>query len=305
MRLLDQANSARRRAGCPTLPAPDVEWVPHAPPPTARTEVTRGFERFVADTRETFETFEPHFEMRDLGERVLASGTISVRASGSGVEMEASASGGSSISVTERSPAGRTTARRTPRSKPQRVGVVRAAARTWTPLRGASIAPYGRDTARDGAGERHRSHRRSGARRAHRVLAGVPALVGPVTGGLRRMRPGSPIRRRLLNLQIERGFAAMARSDVDVVVLSYEPDAEVWMKSMSGVGISDCYRGHEGIRTSCRSGRGVRRLVVDHPRRGRRRGRRCDPGRLRRLWTRQWCADHLLRSVSGIELLRL
>jgi hypothetical protein len=41
----------------------------------------------------------------------------------------------------------------------------------------------------------------------------------------------------------------MARSDVEVVLLSYEPDAEVWMKSMSGVGISDCYRGYEGIRT--------------------------------------------------------
>ena len=40
----------------------------------------------------------------------------------------------------------------------------------------------------------------------------------------------------------------MARSDVEVVVLSYEPDAEVWMRSMSGVGMSDCYHGHEGIR---------------------------------------------------------
>ena len=33
-----------------------------------------------------------------------------------------------------------------------------------------------------------------------------------------------------------------------MVVLSYEPDAEVWMREMSGVGISDCYQGHEGVR---------------------------------------------------------
>ena len=63
------------------------------------------------------------------------------------------------------------------------------------------------------------------------------------------MQPGSSLRRRLVNLQVKRGFAAMARSDVDVVLLSYERDAEVWMNGMSGVGISDCYRGHEGIRT--------------------------------------------------------
>jgi hypothetical protein len=62
------------------------------------------------------------------------------------------------------------------------------------------------------------------------------------------MRLGTPSRRRLLNLQIKRGFAAMARSDVDVVVLFYEPDAEVWMRSMAGVGVDDCYRGRAGVR---------------------------------------------------------
>ena len=53
----------------------------------------------------------------------------------------------------------------------------------------------------------------------------------------------------MLSLQVKRGFAAMARSDVDLVVLAYEPDAEVWMRSMAGVGVSDCYRGHAGVRT--------------------------------------------------------
>jgi hypothetical protein len=40
------------------------------------------------DTDENFETFEPHFELREVGERVLAWGTISVRGKGSGIEMD-------------------------------------------------------------------------------------------------------------------------------------------------------------------------------------------------------------------------
>ncbi len=47
---------------------------------------------------------------------------------------------------------------------------------------------------------------------------------------------------------MRRGFAAMGRSDVDAVLLGYESNAEVWMRSMAGVGLSDCYRGHAGIR---------------------------------------------------------
>jgi hypothetical protein len=81
-----------------------------------------------------------------------------------------------------------------------------------------------------------------------RLLVRRPGLARLMAGAIRRMRPGSSLRERLINRQVERGFAAMARSDVAVVLLIYEPDAEVWMKSMSGVGISDCYRGHEGVR---------------------------------------------------------
>jgi ketosteroid isomerase-like protein len=40
----------------------------------------------------------------------------------------------------------------------------------------------------------------------------------------------------------------MARSDVEVVCRYYEPDAQVRMKGMVGVGIQDCYHGHEGVR---------------------------------------------------------
>jgi ketosteroid isomerase-like protein len=51
-----------------------------------------------------------------------------------------------------------------------------------------------------------------------------------------------------MSLSIKRGFAAMARSDLDLVLPRYEPDAEVWMRGMSGVGVGGCYRGHEGVR---------------------------------------------------------
>ena len=81
-----------------------------------------------------------------------------------------------------------------------------------------------------------------------RLLVRAPALAHAMARALIGMQPGSSLRRPLVNLLVQRAFSAMARSDVEVVSLSYEPDAEVWMRSMSGVGMSDCYRGHEGIR---------------------------------------------------------
>ena len=81
-----------------------------------------------------------------------------------------------------------------------------------------------------------------------RLLVRVPSLAGLIAGRILRLPPGSSLRRRMIGFQVKRGFAAMARSDVEVVVLGYEPDAEVWMRSMAGVGMSDCYRGREGVR---------------------------------------------------------
>jgi SnoaL-like domain len=81
-----------------------------------------------------------------------------------------------------------------------------------------------------------------------RLLVRVPALAGLMAVCILRLRPGSGLRRRLISFQVQRGFAAMARSDVEVVMLGYEPDAEVWMRSMAGVGMSDRYRGSEGVR---------------------------------------------------------
>ena len=48
-----------------------------------------GMRRFIADTEEMFEVFQADYtEVRDLGERVLAIGTIRMRAKVSGVEAD-------------------------------------------------------------------------------------------------------------------------------------------------------------------------------------------------------------------------
>jgi len=53
-----------------------------------------GIRRFMADNAENFERFEPDFrDVRDLGDRVLAIGTIHVRGRGSGVEADIPAAG--------------------------------------------------------------------------------------------------------------------------------------------------------------------------------------------------------------------
>jgi uncharacterized protein len=53
-----------------------------------------GMRRFLSDNAENFELFEPHFEeVRDLGDRVLAIGTLRIRARGSGVETDVPVAG--------------------------------------------------------------------------------------------------------------------------------------------------------------------------------------------------------------------
>src|SRR6185503_15306835 len=53
-----------------------------------------GVRRFMADNVENFEKFEPNYpDIRDLGDRVLAIGTIHVRGRGSGVETDIPAAG--------------------------------------------------------------------------------------------------------------------------------------------------------------------------------------------------------------------
>jgi ketosteroid isomerase-like protein len=81
-----------------------------------------------------------------------------------------------------------------------------------------------------------------------RLQVRVPALSGALLAGLRRVPPESRLRTRLVKWSARRAFAAMNRSDVDLVVQYYEPDAVVFVRGMAGVGVRDRYVGHEGIR---------------------------------------------------------
>jgi hypothetical protein len=75
------------------------------------------------------------------------------------------------------------------------------------------------------------------------LLLRAPAVGTMFSTGTVRLKPGSPLRRRPILTQLRRGFNAMARSDMDVNVLVYEPDTVVWMHGMLGVGVDDCFRG--------------------------------------------------------------
>ena len=67
---------------------PAVEWIPLRAKTEGAYHGHAGVERFMTDTEESFETFEPHFELRELPRgQVLAWGSIHVVARGSGVEM--------------------------------------------------------------------------------------------------------------------------------------------------------------------------------------------------------------------------
>jgi ketosteroid isomerase-like protein len=74
--------------------AEDVEWIAARSAVEGPYQGHAGLRRFMADTAESFEVFEPEWhELRDLGDRVLAIGTIHIRARGSGVDTEISAAG--------------------------------------------------------------------------------------------------------------------------------------------------------------------------------------------------------------------
>ena len=80
-----------------------------------------------------------------------------------------------------------------------------------------------------------------------RLLVRVPALAGLMVRCVRRIQPGSSLRRRLTKLLAKRAFAAMARSDVDVVLLSYEPDALMSSKWCLGLVSSQPLRGFNAV----------------------------------------------------------
>jgi limonene-1,2-epoxide hydrolase len=67
---------------------PDVEWLPIRAATEGAYRGIAGIKRFIADTEESFDKFELRQDLRDLGERVLAWGTVHVRARQSGIETD-------------------------------------------------------------------------------------------------------------------------------------------------------------------------------------------------------------------------
>jgi|SRR5690242_19264815 len=68
---------------------PDVEFLPLRAATEGPYHGIAGIERFLADTEQTFETFQVHpAEMLDLGEQVLVWGTGHARMKWSGIEID-------------------------------------------------------------------------------------------------------------------------------------------------------------------------------------------------------------------------
>jgi ketosteroid isomerase-like protein len=67
---------------------PEIEWLPQRIGTEGAYRGLEGMRRFAEDTRELFELFELRYELEDLGERVLAWGTVHFRARQSGLESE-------------------------------------------------------------------------------------------------------------------------------------------------------------------------------------------------------------------------
>jgi ketosteroid isomerase-like protein len=68
---------------------PDVVFVPIRAATEGAFTGREGLRRFLADTAETFETFQVNYaDIRDLGDRLLAIGSIRVRGRARGVETD-------------------------------------------------------------------------------------------------------------------------------------------------------------------------------------------------------------------------
>lgn len=67
---------------------PDVEFLPQRSGTEGAYRGIAGVQQFRADTEQVFEKFEVHYELLDLGERILAWGKVDVRARESGIEVD-------------------------------------------------------------------------------------------------------------------------------------------------------------------------------------------------------------------------
>jgi hypothetical protein len=66
-----------------------------------------------------------------------------------------------------------------------------------------------------------------------RLVLEMPGVAGWVRKFVVRMQLGA-LRRRLVKLWVGRGFAALARNDLELVLQAYDPAVELWVRGMDG-----------------------------------------------------------------------
>ena len=80
-----------------------------------------------------------------------------------------------------------------------------------------------------------------------RLGLALPWLRRAMSAGLLRLRPGSPLRRRLLSSAFRRGFAAFNRRDLEAGTQLFDPEVEIRLFGFSLLGLQDRYRGREAF----------------------------------------------------------
>jgi len=80
---------SRGEVDIPTMAHPDVVFEPLRSGTEGAFVGHEGIRRFLVDTEEMFEIFQPSYtDVRDLGDCLVAIGSIRIRARGSGVEVD-------------------------------------------------------------------------------------------------------------------------------------------------------------------------------------------------------------------------
>jgi hypothetical protein len=80
------------------------------------------------------------------------------------------------------------------------------------------------------------------------ILVRAPFLGDLVLAGVNRLKLGSPLRERLVIWMQRRGVAAVNRGDMEALGAPMEPDLEISLHGAAGLGLSDHYSGHQGMR---------------------------------------------------------
>jgi ketosteroid isomerase-like protein len=81
-----------------------------------------------------------------------------------------------------------------------------------------------------------------------RLALRFPGLYRRLVRGVMALPPGSALRCRALERMISRGFESFSRGDVEVALLTADPEVEIRTIGWEALGLSAHYHGHEGWR---------------------------------------------------------